>query len=246
MLKPDFSTNNDLAMQSSAKSEGGLAVAAISAIALVFSAYSLWETSLKSSDLQIFVPPVIYYSSPYNNSNFEMIQIPVTIVNEGAQTGTALHFDLEVTDPRTKQTKRFYSAEFGVWSMERTRQRAYTGFAPISLQGHSSQAQSVLFYTRGAEEKPEQLIHEAGTYEFKLTLVEAEGGSASWLSHLFGKAEQPSITFERTLPFYDARSFQEGTIFMHSPDWAASGKSPRVPRPDLAPEQKAEQAPNPQ
>lgn len=118
MPNPDFSTNNDLAMQGNAKSEGGLAVAAISAIALAFSAYSLWETSLKSSDLQIFVPPVIYYSSPYNNSNFEMIQIPVTI--------------------------------------------------------------------------------------------------------------------------------QEGTIFMHSPDWAASGKSPRVPRPDLAPEQKAEQAPNTQ
>ncbi len=246
MGNPDFSSHNDLAMQGGLKSEGGLAVAAISGIALLFSGYSLWETSLKSSDLQIFVPPVIYYSSPYNNSNFEMIQIPVTIVNEGAQTGTALHFDLEVTDPRTKQTKRFYSAEFGVWSMERTRQRAYTGFAPISLQGHSSRAESVLFYTRGAEEKPEQLIHEAGTYQFKLTLVEAEGGAGGWLSGLFGKAEQPSITFERTLPFYDARSFQEGTIFMHSSDWAASSKMPRVPRPDIAPDPKSEPAPNPQ
>jgi hypothetical protein len=237
----DFSGHNDLAMQGGLKSEGGLVVAAISGIALLFSGYSLWETSLKSSDLQIFVPPVIYYSSPYNNSNFEMIQIPVTIVNEGAQTGTALHFDLEVTDPRTKQTKRFYSAEFGVWSMERTRQRAYTGFAPVSLQGHSSRAESVLFYTRGAEEKPEQLIREAGTYQFKLTLVAAEGGSRNWLSSLFGSSEPPSISFERALPFYDARSFQEGTIFMHSPDWAASssGKSPPGAAANGGAEQKA-------
>lgn len=229
MTKPNFSDHNDLAIEGARKSEGGFAVAAISGIALLFSAYSLWETSLKSSDLQVFVPPVIYYSSPYNNSNFEMIQIPVTLVNEGAQTGTALHFDLEVTDPRTKQTKRFYSAEFGVWSMERTRQRAYTGFAPISLQGYSSRTESILFYTRGADEKPEQLIHEAGTYEFKLSLVEAEGGSPGWLDNVIGKAANPSITFQRALPFYDARSFQEGTIFMHSPDWAAAGKPAPAP-----------------
>lgn len=231
----DFAAHNDLAANGALKGEGGLVVAGISGIALLFSAYSLWETSLKSSDLQIFVPPVIYYSSPYNNSNFEMISIPVTVINEGAQTGTALAFDLEVTNPKTGQTKRFYSAEFGVWSMERTRQRAYAGFAPISLQGHSSRAEQILFYTRGADEKPEQLITEAGTYKFKLSLVEAEGSGKGWLSGLFGSGEPASITFERVLPFYDARSFQEGTIFMHSPDWSVSAQPPRVPRPDGAP-----------
>jgi hypothetical protein len=227
----DFAAHNDLAANGALKGEGGIVVAAISTIALLFSAYSLWETSLKAPDLQIYVPPVIYYSSPYNNSNFEMVAVPVTVINEGAQTGTALAFDLEVTNPKTGATKRFYSAEFGVWSMERTRQRAYTGFAPISLQGHSSRSEQILFYTRGSDEKPEQLITEAGTYTFKLTLVDAEGGSKGWLSGLFGGGGPVSITFERVLPFYDARSFQEGTIFMHSPDWTASSP-PRVPRPD--------------
>lgn len=230
---PNFSVNTDLA-HAGLKNDGGLAVAAISGLALIFSAYSLWETSLKASDLQIFVPPVIYYSSPYNNSNFEMVQIPVTLLNEGAQTGTALAFDLEVTNTKTKQTKRFYSAEFGVWSMERTRQRAYSGFAPISLQGHSSRADQILFYTRGADEKPEQLITEAGAYEFKLTLVEAEGGSGNWLVGLLGASAPVSITFERVLPFYDARSFQEGTIFMHSPDWTASSQGRATPAPKAA------------
>jgi hypothetical protein len=230
---PDFSGSNDLAVQGGLKSEGGIVVAAISGVALLFSAYSLWETSLKASDLQIFVPPVVYYSSPYNNSNFEMISIPVTLMNDGAQPGTALHLDLEVTNPKTKETKRFYSAEFGVWSMDRTRARAYTGFSPITLQGHSSRAESVLFYTRGAEEKPDQVINEPGTYQFKLTLVAAEGSSSGWFS--FGSNNPVSITFERVLPFYDARAFEQGTIFMHAPDWAATGKTLRVPRPDAPP-----------
>lgn len=217
----EFSQANDLAVHAR-KSEGSLVVAGISGVALLLSAFSLWESSLKSADLQVFVPPVIYYAAPYQNSNFEMVNIPVTIVNDGAQTGTALHFDLEVTNPKTKQTKRFYSAEFGVWSMERTRQRAYTGFSPISLAGNSSRAESILFYTRGADEKPEEIINEAGTYQFKLTLVEAP--VSDWLSRLIGTGAPVSITFERVLPFYDARSFQEGTIFMHSADWAASSR----------------------
>jgi hypothetical protein len=237
---PEASGANDLAAQGGLKSEGGLVVAAISGVALLFSGYSLWETSLKAPDLQMFVPPVIYYAAPYSN-NFEMINVPVTLVNEGAQTGTALHFDLEVTNPKTKETKRFYSAEFGVWSMERARQRAFTGFSPISLEGHSSRAESILFYTRGPDEKPDKVISEAGTYQFKLTLVEAQPKDG--LSGLFGSRSPVSITFDRTLPFLDARAFQEGTIFMHSADWAASSKLPRMPRPDATPP--GESTPNP-
>ena len=44
-----------------------------SIVAFVVSGFTLWETSLKLPDLRIFVPPVIQYSSPYQNSNFEMI-----------------------------------------------------------------------------------------------------------------------------------------------------------------------------
>src|ERR1700716_4134439 len=51
----------------------------VSAIALLFSGYSLWETSLKRSELKVFVAPVIRYASPYQNTNFEIFAIPVTI-----------------------------------------------------------------------------------------------------------------------------------------------------------------------
>jgi len=83
----------------------------------------------------VFVPPAIQYSAPYQNSNFEVIAVPLTLTNEGARTATVLAMELSVTDPRTKQTKHFYAANFGRWTMERTRTGAYEPFAPISLGG---------------------------------------------------------------------------------------------------------------
>jgi hypothetical protein len=197
----------------------GFGATLFSAVAVLFSGFSLWDTSLRSADLRVFVPRVIYYAAPYQNTNFEMVSIPVTIANEGAQTGTVLHMDLAVTDPRTKQTKHFYAAELGVWSMERTRTRSYTGFAPLSLEGRSSRTEQVLFYTRGEDQKPEQLIREVGPYQFTLTATMAEDGG------LLGSQEPTkpiSVTFERELPFYDARAFENGTIFMPSKDWTSS------------------------
>jgi hypothetical protein len=215
---------SDIAVENANRFSGGLGATLLSAVAVIFSGYSLWDTSLKSAELQAFVPRVIYYASPYNNSNFEMISVPVTITNEGAQTGTVLQMDLAVTDPRTKQTKHFYAAEFGVWSMERTRTRSYTGFAPLSLAGRTSRTESVLFYTRGDDEKPEQLIREVGPYEFTLTLTEAENKNGLLGG---GKKKPISVSFERVLPFYDARSFESGTIFMHAKDWqTASSAAP--------------------
>jgi hypothetical protein len=215
----------DIAVENASRFSGGIAATLLSAVAVIFSGFSLWDTSLKSADLQVFVPRVIYYASPYNNTNFEMISIPVTITNEGAQTGTVLQIDLAVTDPRTKQTKHFYAAEFGVWSMERTRTRSYTGFAPLSLAGRTSRTESVLFYTRGDDEKPEQLIREVGPYEFTLTITEAEN-KGDWFGG--GNQKPVSVSFERVLPFYDARSFESGTISMHAKDWQTSSSEAEV------------------
>lgn len=214
--------NADIARETATRFSGGAAATIVSAIALVFSGFSLWETSLKSADIRVFVPRVVEYAAPYQNTNFEMIAIPVTLANEGAQSGTVLQMDLAVTDPRTGATKNFYAAEFGVWSMERTRTRSYTGFAPLPLAGRSSRTDSILFYTRGDDEKPEQIIREVAPYTFTLTITQAEtkgllGG---------GKPASPiTVTFERKLPFYDARSFNEGTIHMHAKNWQTSSSA---------------------
>jgi hypothetical protein len=180
----------------------------VAGVALLVSGYNLWQNKLKRADLKIFVPPVIQYSSPYQNSNFEVFAIPVTLVNDGAQTGTVLSIELEVTDPRTKSVKRFYSADFGRWTMEKTRTGAYQPFAPVSLAGHARQTETVLFYTRGDEEKPPQLVRDTGPYAFKLTLD--DGSKAD---------RRPSVAFVRELRWYDARAFNEGTIPMYAQDW---------------------------
>jgi hypothetical protein len=195
--------------------EGGKLAAVLSAVALALSGYSLWETSFKAADVRVFVPPVIQYASPYQNSNFEMIAVPVTLTNEGARSATILSMQLAVTDPRTKQTKHFYAADFGRWTMERTRSGAYEPFAPLSLAGRSSRTEQVLFYTRGDNEKPNQLIEAVGPYNFALTFDVAES------------KDRPTLKFDRSLVFYDARAFNERTLPMYSADWQSSSNTER-------------------
>ena len=204
-----------------ARHSGDRITALVSIAALLFSAYSLWDTSLKWPDVRVFVPPVIHYSAPYQNSNFEMIAVPVTLTNEGARTGTVLSINLDVTDPKTGEVKRFYAADIGRWSMERTRTMAYQSFAPLSLAGRTSRTEPILFYTRGEEEKPPQLINAAGDYRFKLTLDVAEVDDLGWFDRLW-PSPAPSVTFERTLRSYDARAFNIGTLPMYAKDWQAS------------------------
>jgi hypothetical protein len=195
-----------------------------SAFALAFSGYSLWTTSLKRPDVRIFVAPVIQYAAPYQNSNFEMVAIPVTLANDGARTGTVLSMTLEVTDPRGAGTKRFYAADIGRWTMQRTQASAYEPFAPLSLAGRSSRTESLLFYTRGEEEKPEQLIRDLGEYRFRLTLDLAETEDFGWFDRLWPSAA-PTVAFDRVLRFYDARTFATGTLPMYAKDWQASVSS---------------------
>jgi hypothetical protein len=195
--------------------EGGKLAALLSLVALLLSGYSLWETSLKQADVQIFVPPVIQYASPYQNSNFEMIAVPVTLTNEGARTATILSMQLAVTDPRTKQTKHFYAADFGRWTMERTRSGAYEPFAPLSLAGRSRRTEQVLFYTRGDDQKPNQLIEAVGPYSFELIFDVAESNA------------KPTVKFDRSLLFYDARAFNDRTLPMYSADWQSASNTKR-------------------
>lgn len=203
----------DVATQAASIDGGKLAII-VSGVALLFSGYSLWETSLKSAELHAFVPPVIQFAAPQQNSNFEVIAVPLTLTNEGARSATVLSMELQVTDPRSGQTKRFYAADFGRWTMERTRAGAYAPFAPISLPGRSSRTESVLFYTRGQDEKPNELIREPGSYGFILTLDLAES------------KDKPTVRFERALLAYDARAFNEGTLPLYASDWRASDNAP--------------------
>jgi len=194
---------------------GGQFTAAISALALIFSGYSLWDSSLKASDVKVFVPPVTQYSSPYQNSNFEVIEVPMTLLNDGGRTGTVLSMELEATNPKTKETKRFYAADFGRWTMDKARAKGFEPFAPIPLAGKASRTETVLFYPKSPDEKPEQLIHEPGVYQFRVILDEARADDFGFLDRIW-PTKPTQVSFDSELRFYDARSFQDGTIAMYT------------------------------
>jgi hypothetical protein len=188
----------------------------IAGVALVFSAYNLWQNKLKHADLRVFVPPVIQYTAPNQNGNLEVFVIPVTLANEGARTGTVLSMELEVTDPRTQAVKRFYSADFGTWSLDKAINGGNVPFAPISLEGRGRRTETVLFYTRGEEERPDQLVADVGKFSFKLTLDDGN------LRESGGKRRPASVEFVRELKYYDPRVFLRGTLPMYADNWRSA------------------------
>ena len=217
-----------VAMDTARGSDSGVVTAVASALALVFSAYSLYETSVRRPDLRAFVPPVIRYSSPYNNSNFEVFEVPVTLVNLGARAGTVLSMDLEVENPRKKTHKLFYSADFGRWTMDNANALSFRPFAPVSLPGKASSSDSVLFYAR-SDEKVEQVADDKGSYIFKLTLNTVFPEDLGPLDRFWQTRPAP-VVFEMLMPEIDHRVFTQGTLPLHAPNWviAEPGTAPAV------------------
>jgi hypothetical protein len=189
--------------------DSGWASTVVAAIALIISAYSLYVTSLRQPKLSLFVPPVIQYASPYTNSNFEVLGIPVTIANSGARSGTVLSIDLLATNPAKKLTKRFYSAEFGRWTMENARGNKFRPFAPLALQGRSSTSESVLFYSR-PDESVDQIVEPNSNVQLTLTIRAAEA--------VFAKKPKP-LRFEVAVSDIDHRVFTTGTLALYNRTW---------------------------
>ena len=201
----------------------GVVTAVASALALVFSAYSLYETALRRPDLRAFVPPVVRYSQPYN-SNFEVFEVPVTVVNLGARAGTVLSMDLDVTNPRTKTTRKFYSSDFGRWTMDNANALAFRPFAPISLPGKASSSDCVLFYSR--DDQKDQTIAEqkGGNLTFTLSLNTAFPEELGLLDRIWTVRPEP-VAFEMEVPEIDHRTFNTGTLQLHSPHWQVGSAS---------------------
>ncbi len=192
-----------------------------SGVAVLSSAFTLWHTSLRAADLKSFVPPLIRYASPYQNSVFEVFEIPLTVINAGARTGTVLSVDLMVTEPRGRLSKRFYSACLGPWHREKP---VFKPFAPMSLAGRASENETLLFYPR-SDETVMQIVQEPGRHLFRLTLNVAEARTPDMLTRVLGGRAPGPLEFEMNLPMLDHRAFTQGsgTVVLHHPDWQASG-----------------------
>lgn len=203
-----------------AKKSGGARVATIvSLFALLFSGFSFYETVLRQPDLRLFVPPVINYAHP-SQGNFEVFNIPITIANYGARSGTILSMDMVVTNPKTGKSKRYYSAAFGLW------RQAFKGtpssFAPISVAGKSSYSKDLLFYTRFGEELRRIIDQEGGSYLFELSPSVASGEDLGLLDWLKGTRVAP-VRFQMEIGSLDYRNFNNGgTMAMHNKDFKST------------------------
>ena len=100
--RPAGTDANEVAMHAAKHSVGSSVTAVVSAVALLFSAFSLWETSLKRADLSVYVAGVVTYSRDNSASlaimpagGFEVLAVPVTIANSGARDAAVLGLQLE-------------------------------------------------------------------------------------------------------------------------------------------------------
>lgn len=146
---------NEVATQAVTHSDGGRVAAIISAMALVFSAYSLWETSLKQADLSVYVAGITSYGRDTSDSvdvqpagGFEVFAIPITIANGGARDAAVLALQLEVNNSKTNLSARFeatYTADAAYFTGSGSK-RPKTPFSALVIAGRSAWTGTVLFY----------------------------------------------------------------------------------------------------
>jgi len=117
---------------------GATLAALVSIIALGFSGYSFYETVLKQASLRVYAPPIIHM---YRESFRDVLAIPITISNDGAQRGTVLSFDLDVANLETGDSKAFQNLYFGA-SPKANRSL----FTPVTVAGRSSYTGIVMFH----------------------------------------------------------------------------------------------------
>jgi hypothetical protein len=142
-----------------AHSWGGRAASIISAIgsslAVVFSAYSLWETSLKQAELTPYVTGVVTYERDLTadeniqpSGGFEVFALPITITNGGARDAAVLSLQLDVKNPKSGLTARFeatYTVDATYFAATGAK-RPKAPFSALAIAGRSAWTGTVLFY----------------------------------------------------------------------------------------------------
>jgi hypothetical protein len=190
----------------------------MSLVALMFSAYSLYESVLRAPQLSLFVAPRIDYTDPDRPENVrEVFIVPLTIANNGARATTVLALNLEVVDARSQKKKMFYGARLGTWGETPLRP-----FAPIVLAGRATFSNAVQFEPRNGETVPRILDSGAGNYSFKLSV------ETTAARRVVGLGEVKPLQFEMQIEELDYRYFNgHGTMEMWAPDYQAPASDTR-------------------
>lgn len=206
-----------LASLAAAVGYGGMQATVLSAVALVLSAFSLYQSTFKTADLEVFVPPVIHYARD-SGGDVELFAIPITITNAGARTGTVLSMQLDVEDLKTHKSKRYYSAFLGEHQVNPDATNRL--YAPLSIAGRETFSDTVRFYPEG--NPLPKLAAEAGDFRFTLNLLTAEPAEPDFIDRNWRQKPLP-VVFERTLDWVSDEQLgsRRITIPMHEKTAAA-------------------------
>lgn len=192
---------------------GAWVTALASAVALIFSAISLYHSVLKQPELQFYVSPVVHYTRD-PEGNYEVFAVPITVANHGARDGTVLSIDFAARALSGDHTepKQFYSAYMvdgsyfvkparfnrDTRSFERV-DRPKKPFAPISVPGRGSYSGTILFYTKGST-KP-KVVAQKGEFDLTLSLNTRLDNSLGFLDWLMHTTTKP-ISFTARLDYF--------------------------------------------
>lgn len=166
-----------------------------SAVALVASGVSLWETVLKQPNLKVYVGQTILYTQDPRGS-YEVFAVPVTIMNSGAQDGVVVALRLELANAASGDKELFdaaYTADSAWFSgsdniLNNTR-RAKSPFSALSIAGRSAWTGTVLFYTPENREKRITVAQPKSQISGILTIASPK--SDGWLDRLFATSPEP-------------------------------------------------------
>jgi hypothetical protein len=154
--RPVGTDANESVIHAHKVSVGGVITAIGTVVALVLSAFSLWETSLKQAELSVHIPGVVTYardaSGPDHSrpaGGFEVLAVPLTIANGGARDAAVVALGLDVKNIRTGLSAHFratYIAEPSFFNPDMRAVRQKTPFSALVVAGRSAWRGSVIFY----------------------------------------------------------------------------------------------------
>jgi hypothetical protein len=187
---------------------------AISAIALVGSVVSMWETTIKRAEVKLHVSDNIYFTrDPYGS--YEVLIIPVTLSNRGARDGTVLTLALDVKNLTSNQSKRFkstYSVDAKWFSgkddLTANLRRPKVPFAPVSVAGHGAFTGTLLFYP---VDDPEKRVVDSKS-QIEMTLTAGLLSENSWLDRLLAPPPPPPVTMAAEVGEYNVGRLIGGYI----------------------------------